>query len=294
MKNKSGNIHRYLPYCLIAPLMIWLLITVFIPVVNVFIESMKNTTYVGTEGAFVGLDNYISVLKDKNYWISWLKSIQWLIGCTVLQTILGFGAALLLNGQGRFRRFAKTWSIIPWIIPTIVVSIMWQWIFNSSYGILNDILQKMKIVSEGINFFGESQALWTLIIVNVWHWFPFTTIILLSGLATIPDTLYESAEVDGASRLQRFRYITMPGLSKITFALVVIGTLWCFNIFDIIYITTEGGPLNMTTTVPIYIYREAFKNYQIGRSSAVSIVTAVLLLVLASVLAKLSRPADDE
>lgn len=171
---------------------------------------------------------------------------------------------------------------------------MWQWIFNSSYGILNDLLQKMNLIQEGINFFGESRAMWTLIVVNVWHWFPFTTIILMSGLSTIPETLYESAEVDGASRWQRFRYITMPGLSKITFALVVIGTLWCFNIFDTIFITTEGGPLNLTTTVPIYIYREAFKNYQIGRSSAVSIVTAVLLLVLASILAKLSKPSEDE
>lgn len=274
--------------------MVWLLVTVFIPVVNVFIDSLRNTTYVGIKGEFIGLENYKSVLTDRNYWTAWLKSIQWLVGCTVLQTILGFGTALLLNGHGRFRRVAKTWSIVPWIIPTIVVSIMWQWIFNSSYGILNDLLQKMNLITEGINFFGESKAMWTLIIINVWHWFPFTTIILLSGLATIPETLYESAEVDGASAWQRFRYITMPGLSKITFALVVIGTLWCFNIFDTIFITTEGGPLNLTTTVPIYIYREAFKNYQIGRSSAVSIVTAILLLILASVLAKISKPSADE
>ena len=101
------------------------------------------------------------------------------------QTVLGFGAALVLNGKGRARRIAKTWSIIPWIIPTIVVSIMWQWIFNSSYGILNDLLQKAGLISEGINFFGESRAMWTLIVINVWHWFPFTAIIIMSGLATI-------------------------------------------------------------------------------------------------------------
>ena len=293
MKTKTRKKNTFLPYVLIAPLMIWIFVTVFLPVVNVFVESLRDTTYVGTDGEFVGLRNYISVVTDKDYWAAWGKSAQWLIGCTVLQTVLGFGAALVLNGKGRARRIAKTWSIIPWIIPTIVVSIMWQWIFNSSYGILNDLLQKAGLISEGINFFGESRAMWTLIVINVWHWFPFTAIIIMSGLATIPETLYESAEVDGASGWQRFRYITIPGLSKITFALAVIGTLWCFNIFDIIFITTEGGPLNLTTTVPIYIYREAFRNYHIGRSSAVSIVTAVLLLLLAAVLVKVSKPSDD-
>ena len=212
----------------------------------------------------------------------------------MIQTVLGFGVALLLNGHGRIRQIARTWTIVPWIIPTIVVSIMWQWIFNSSYGILNELLQKIGVISEGINFFNGQVAMWTLIVINVWHWFPFTTIIILSGLATISETLYESAEMDGASRWQRFRYITMPGLSKITFALAVIGTLWCFNVFDIIYLTTEGGPLNLTTTVPVYIYREAFKNYEIGRSSAVSVITAVMLFVLALVLAKISKPAEDE
>ena len=241
-----------LPYLLVAPLLIWIVVTVFIPVVNVLIESMYNTTYVGTNGKFVGLKNYLSVLKDKNYWTAWLKSLQWLVGCTLIQTVLGFGTALVLNGNGRIRSIARTWTVIPWIIPTIVVSIMWQWIFNSSYGILNNALMKTGLISSPINFFSGSRAMWTLIC-----------------------------------------YITLPGLSHITFALGVIGTLWCFNIFDIIYITTEGGPLNLTTTVPVFIYREAFKNYKIGRSSAASIITAAFLLIIAILLAKATKPSDD-
>lgn len=291
---KTKKRHTILPYLLIAPLILWLFVTVLIPVIDVFMESLRDTTYVGTEGDFVGLKNYISVFKDKNYWSAWLKSLQWVLGCTVIQTVLGFGMALLINGNGRIRSIARTWSVIPWIIPTIVVSIMWQWIFNSSYGILNALLKNLGVITEGINFFNGPIAMWTLIIINVWHWFPFTSIIILSGLSTISETLYESADVDGASKWQKLRYITMPGLSKITFALVVIGTLWCFNVFDIVYITTEGGPLNLTTTVPVYIYREAFKNYKIGRSSAVSIITAAILLVIALILAKVSKPAEDE
>lgn len=290
---KQSRLNRLLPYILIAPLVIWILVTVFIPVINVFLESLRNTTYVGTQGKYVGFKNYGTILKDTKYWTAWLKSLQWLVGCTVLQTIFGFCTALLLNGSGKLRAMARTWSVIPWVIPTIVVSIMWQWLLNSSYGLVNTILKNLGIISEGINFFSGDMAMWTLIVTNVWHWFPFTMIIILSGLSTISETLYDSAEVDGASKLQQFRYITMPGLSKITFALVVIGTLWCFNIFDIVFITTEGGPLNLTTTVPVYIYREAFRNFKIGKSSAASIITAVLLMILVLILAKLSKSKDD-
>lgn len=290
---KQSRHNRLLPYILIAPLVIWIVVTVFIPVLNVFLESLKNTTYVGTQGKYVGFKNYRSILKDTKYWSAWLKSLQWLAGCTILQTIFGFCTALLLNGNGKLRAIARTWSVIPWVIPTIVVSIMWQWLLNSSYGLINTILKNLGIISEGINFFSGDLAMWTLIVTNVWHWFPFTMIIILSGLSTISETLYDSAEVDGASKLQQFRYITMPGLSKITFALVVIGTLWCFNIFDIIFITTEGGPLNLTTTVPVYIYREAFRNFKIGKSSAASIITAVLLIILVLILAKMSKSKDD-
>ncbi|MGM9677585.1 MAG: carbohydrate ABC transporter permease [Butyricicoccus sp.] len=294
MNRSHLKFEKLLPYVLVLPLLLWIIVTVLIPVVNVVMESLRNTTYVGTAGKFVGLDNYISVLKDKNYWTAWGKSAIWLIGCTVLQTIIAFATALMLNGSGRVRTIARTWTVIPWIIPTIVVSIMWQWIFNSSYGILNNVLMSIGIISSPVNFFSGDMALGTLIVINVWHWFPFTTIIILAGLATIPDELYESAAVDGASKFNQFRFITLPGLSHITFALGVIGTLWCFNIFDIIYITTEGGPLNLTTTVPVYIYREAFKNFKIGRSSAASIITAAFLLIIALVLAKVSKPNDDD
>lgn len=282
-----------LPYLLIAPLAIWILLTVIVPVIDIIRDSFLNTTYVGTQGDFIGFKNYKSVLTDANYWQAWLKSLHWLIGCTVIQTILGFGTALLLNGKGRFRSIARVWTVIPWVIPTIVVSIMWQWIFNSSYGILNYVLRSLGLISQSVNFLGGSTAMWTLILINVWHWFPFTAIIILAGLSTIDGSLYESADVDGANGLQKFRYITFPSLSNVTFALGVVGTLWCFNIFDIIYITTEGGPLGLTTTAPVYIYREAFKNYNISRSSAASIVTALLLMVVTAILVLLTRPKND-
>lgn len=284
---------QMLPYLLILPLCIWLAVTLFIPVINVVMESLRDTTYVGTKGEFVGAKNYLNVLKDGAYWRAWLKSLQWVIGCTVIQTILGFSTALLVNGNGRIQKIAKNWMIIPWIIPTIVVGIMWQWIFNGSYGILNDVLMKLNLVEKPLNLIGGSGSMWTLIFINVWHWFPFTAVIILAGLATIPKDLYESASVDGANAFQKFRFITLPGLRNVTFALGVVGTLWCFNIFDMIWVLTSGGPLDTTTTVPIYIYRGAFKSFKIGRTSAASVITSVMLLAIALLLMKLTKPKED-
>lgn len=293
MNRAKGKKQSVLPYLLLAPLCIWLAVTLFIPIINVFQESLRDTTYVGTKGNFVGIKNYVNVLKDQSYWKSWLKSFQWVVGCTVIQTILGFSTALLVNGNSRIQKIARNWMIIPWIIPTIVVGIMWQWIFNGSYGIMNDVLMKLHLIGKPLNLIGGANSMWTLIFINVWHWFPFTAVIILAGLATIPKELYESASVDGASALQKFKHITFPGLGNVTFALGVVGTLWCFNIFDIIWVLTSGGPLDVTTTVPIYIYRGAFKSFKIGRTSAASVVTSVMLLVLAFLLMKLTKPKED-
>lgn len=293
VEKKAGKKYGILPYLLIAPLGIWLIVTIFIPVINVIMESFKNTTYVGTQGDNIGLGNYKSVLADAAYWKAWGKSLQWILGCTILQTVLGFSVALLVKGNKRIQKLSKNWMIIPWIIPTIVVGIMWQWIFNGSYGILNKVLMNLDIISKPLNLIGGKGSMWTLIFINVWHWFPFTAVILLAGLATIPKELYESASVDGANGLRKFFHITLPGLSNVTFALSVVGTLWCFNIFDVIWTLTSGGPLDTTTTVPIYIYRGAFKSFKIGRTSAASVLTSLILLVFALIMIRATKPKEE-
>ncbi|MCL2033677.1 MAG: sugar ABC transporter permease [Oscillospiraceae bacterium] len=297
IKNPSGHgewRNWVLPYILVAPLMIWLIATILIPVVTVVYESVTSATFVGTVGDFVGFKNYVSVLKDPHYWAAWRNSIGWIVGCTILQTILGFSLALLLNSStGRLGQFARTWSIVAWITPTVVVSLIWRWIFNGSYGIFNAFLMTIGVISEPLSLLGHpNTALMTAIFINVWRWFAFTAVILLAGLSTIPKELYESASVDGAGIMQKFFSITMPSLQNVTFALVIVGTLWCFNIFDQIWLLTLGGPLNATTTVPVYLYRGAFESFQIGRTAAASVITALLLLLLAAGLIKLTQPKD--
>jgi multiple sugar transport system permease protein len=295
-KRKAQKItKKILPYLLVSPIILWIIFTIFVPLSTVIKDSFYSIGFVGTEGEFVGLENYKEVLTSVTYWASWKKSIIWVIGSSLTQTVLAFAVALFLNNKLKISKIARTWMIIPWIIPTIVVAIFWQWIFNGSYGILNHVLLNIGLINEPLNLLGDPfWSLPTIIFINSWHWFPFLTVIILAGLSGIPEELYEASAVDGANKWQEFWGITMPSLKHITFALGLVGTLWMFNIFDIIYTLTEGGPAGSTTTVPVQIYKEAFENYELGNASAMSVITALLMLIFAVVFIKFASPPKDE
>ncbi|MBW4084259.1 carbohydrate ABC transporter permease [Paenibacillus sp. S150] len=291
---KKNILGKLVPYLLVAPIVIWIAVTIFFPLFNVIKESFYNTGFVGTKGSYVGFDNYKEAITSSAYWGAWTKSLIWVLGNSIAQTLLAFAIALLLNKPSRFANWARTWMIIPWVIPTIVVGIFWQWIFNGSYGIFNHVLKSLNLIDKPINLIGDNT--WSLpvtIFINTWHWFPFMAVIVLAGLSTISHEIYEAADVDGASKWQQFWKVTFPSLGPITFALGVVGTLWSFNIFDTIYILTGGGPAGATTTVPVFIYQQAFESFQIGKASATSIITAFFLIIFVSVFIKYSTPKED-
>jgi multiple sugar transport system permease protein len=289
----SGSKKRLLlPYLLIAPIGLWIILTIILPLTDVIKESFLNTDFIGTKGKFIGFGNYQEVLLSVEYWKAWSKSIIWLFGNGILQTVLGFVIALLLNkARSKIAEAARTWMIISWVIPTIVVAIFWQWIFNGSYGILNHLLINFGLVDKPLNLLGNaSLSLFTIIFINSWHWFPFMAVIILAGLATIPEELYESSAVDGANKWQQFWTITMPSLNSVTFVLGLVGTLWSFNIFDIIWILTQGGPVDTTTTIPVLIYQKAFGSFQLSKASAISVITAILLMLFVFLFVKYLSP----
>jgi len=290
---KGNAIGKLLPYLLVAPIVIWIVVTIFVPLFSVVKTSFYSTGFIGTEGSFVGIDNYAAALQSADYWKAWKKSLIWVLGNGIAQTVLAFGIALLLNKATRFNNWARTWMIIPWIVPTIVVAIFWQWIFNGSYGIFNEVLQSLNLIDKPLNLIGHKTWSFPIVIfINTWHWFPFMAVIVLAGLSTISHEIYEAADVDGATVWQQFWTITFPSLGKITFALGLVGTLWSFNIFDTIYILTGGGPAGATTTVPVFIYQQAFESFRIGQASATSVITAAFLIVFAYFFIKFAAPKD--
>jgi multiple sugar transport system permease protein len=280
-------------YVLVAPLALVMLVVIAYPLFNTVQLSLTDAAIIGGPAKFVGLDNYGDVLKDGAFWSAVRRSAIWLVGNMVMQTLLAFGAALLLNRNGWVARRARVWLMFPWVIPSVAVAIIWQWMLNSNYGVVSHVLEVANVISSPLNVFGqESSSLFALILVNAWHWFPLSAVIVLGALQTIPEELYEAATVDGAGAWRTFWQITFPLLGRVLFALGLVGTLWSFNIMDTIYLITRGGPADASTTTPVFIYNEAFKSFHAADAAAASVVSIVLLGIFAALYLRFARPKE--
>ena len=290
MKTKQPSIREFLRsartgsapfgYLLVGPLVLWLVITIVVPLVYAVYVSFTDAGIIGTEADFTGLENYIKILGDEEFRSAFGRSLIWAIGGAVVQTVLAFATALALNQAFRGRRFARTWVILSWIIPTIVIAILWRWMLNASYGVINFFVVTLGFSNSPIDFLGSPKwALPTVIMINAWRWFPFLALLILAGLQSIPGELYEAAKVDGANATQRFFNITMPQLPPVMYVVGLIGTLWAFNVFDVIWLLTQGGPSGTTQTLPVLIYDRAFNGFAMGEASTISVLLCVFLLI---------------
>jgi len=245
--------------------------------------SFYSSKYGVTLGEFVGFKNFYNlVFEDDMFWIAFKNSIIWTVGNLVIQTVLGLGGALLLNEKFRGRNASRTLVIIPWIIPTVVISLIWRWMLEPSMGIVNAILSWAGIMNpnEPFLYLGSlSYAMLVMIIINSWRFTPFAIVLILAGLQTIPIELYESSDIDGASGLQKLRLITLPLISPILGFVGLFAFVWTFNLFDLIWLTTHGGPVNATETLPLFIYRRGFTEFRMSEAAAASVIMFLFLAV---------------
>jgi multiple sugar transport system permease protein len=281
-------------YLFVAPLMIWLAAAILYPLLAAVWLSLQNIKIIGTPGEFVGLENYARLLRSDDFWFALGRSVVWVVGNAVVQTLAAFAAALLLNQRFRGQGFARIWIILSWIVPAVVVVIIWRWLLSSS-GVVNFLLLSLGLVQEPVGFFGtRDAALRSVILINSWRWFPFMTVTLLAGLQSIPRELYEAAAVDGATARQRFFSITLPLLQPVLFVLGLVGTLLSFNVFDVIWLLTGGGPSGATTTLPVLIYETAFTKYRLSQAAAISVVSGLILVVFATLFIRFMAPKHEE
>jgi multiple sugar transport system permease protein len=281
-------------YLYVAPLMLWLAFTILYPLISAVFLSVQDIKIIGTPGKFVGLANYTRLLTNDAFWESLLRSAGWVVGNAAVQTLAAFAAALVLNQRFRGRGAARIWIILSWIVPAVVVVIIWRWLLSSS-GVVNYLLTTLGIVAEPIGFFSTPQAAQaSVILINSWRWFPFMTVTLLAGMQSIPRELYEAAAVDGATAVQRFWSITFPLLGSVLFVLGLVGTLMSFNVFDVIWLVTGGGPSDATTTLPVLIYITAFTKYRLSQAAAISVVSGLLLLVFALLFIRFMAPKQED
>lgn len=257
-------------YLLLVPAAIGMTIVFVIPTARAFQLAFYEHTLVA-DPEFIGIDNYIRALNHDLLTLAVRNSVIWTALGVLTQFSLGLFAALIADKHFRGRKLFRAAMIVPWVTPTIVTAIVWRWMYNTEYGIFNEALQLLGI--GGLGWLSNPDiALYSVIIVNTWKGFPFFFIMLLAGLQSIPNDLYEAARVDGANTLQQFWYITLPQLKPMIVISTVFGTVWTFNYFDLIWSLTQGGPSHATEILPIFVYREAFVNYSFGYASAIALI----------------------
>lgn len=263
-------------WLLVLPAVLLIAGTLLWPFANAVWLSFRNLD----TGAFVGLEHYEWLVSQGNFWTIVSHSITWTVVNLALQGLFGVGIALLLNRQFTGRDTIRTVMLIPFVLPMAITAILWRWLFNGSWGPINVWLRNAGLLQDKVlPFTDPSMALGAVTLVNVWRWTPLVALIVFAVLQTIPREEYEAARIEGAGVIQEFYHVTYPHLQRALSVLGLIGVLIIFNIFDMIWLLTQGGPGEATTTLPVFIYVTAFKNYSIARGNAISVVLLLFLLV---------------
>lgn len=286
MKDIIRERERRVGWMLAIPALLILALVFAYPIVRAFWQSMFAVN-LGTQlqPQFIGLANFGRMAEDGRFWRTMLNTTIFTIAAVFLELILGMGIALVLNQHFRGRGTVRTIAILPWALPTALIALGWTWIFNDQYGIVNDILLRLGLVKNGVNWLGNPQlAMVSVILADVWKTTPFISILLLAGLQSISNDLYEAQAIDGASPWQSFRQITLPLLMPQVVIALLFRLAQSFGIFDLISVMTGGGPGGATETVSLYIYSTVMRYLDFGYGAALVVVT-FLILVLAVAIA---------
>lgn len=279
MKKKKFNFY---PYLLVAPAMLIILCVVFIPVVNAIGMSFQSYDLRRPKDiAFVGLANYIAIFQDPLFWQSLWKTILWVVFGVGLQFFFGFVLALLLNKSFKGRGLVRAVSLIPWVTPGVLIGLMWRWMYDGNYGVLNDIFKKLHLITDNIPFLSQTNTAFPAVVTTIiWQGIPFFALMILAGLQGIPGELYEAADIDGATGLQKLFRITIPSIKNTIMITALLRVIWVANSVDVIFNMTEGGPAYSTQTLSVYIFNKA-NTLDMGYASAMAIILALVLCTVA-------------
>ena len=270
------------PYALLIPAILVLTIIFLYPLLHSLWLSFHslnlNRPWQGTR--FIGFDNYIEQLTGQAFYDSLWLTIYWTVGSLVGQVVLGFAAALSLNQTFPGRAIARAVILIPWALPTVLAAIVFGTMFNTQ-GIVNQLLLDGGLISDYIPWLSSTTwSMPTIIMAHVWKGFPFLAVMILAGLQSIPQELYEAAEIDGASDFQQFRFITLPSLRGVILIAVLLSIIFSLKGIDFPYIMTFGGPANSTKVIAFHAYHTAFAEYSFGRASAIATLLTLITAVI--------------
>lgn len=283
-----------LAYALLTPTLLVVLFLVAYPFFSAMYLSLQNKM-VGSPGRFVGLENYAELLRDEVFLRTAWNSVVYTLVAVAIKFVLGLTMALILDQSRRFNNLFRTLLFLPWAVPVVIVSLNWRWIFDDLSGFLNNFLITFHLTHDIISWLSDPRlAMGCVIAVVVWAGTPFYAMTFLAGLQAIPKELYEAAEIDGASIVQQFVFVTVPRLRTIFVTTVMLSTIWTATNLQFVLILTRGGPASRTQIFPHLAYEIALGARRLGMGAAVSLVFFPLLVVLIILLTRrMLRERED-
>ena len=281
----------------VLPAFLYMIIFVGYPIVRNIVLSLQEVTVrtlTADSRPFVGLKNYIKIFQDPVFTKSMLNTLVFTVCCLAVQFLIGFMLALFFNQHFSVSKPVRGLLLIPWMVPITVTALMFKFIFGADVGILNYILKNIGIISQNIDWLtSPDTALFAIVCANVWIGIPFNMILISTGLTTIPKDLYESASIDGAGKLQMFFKITMPLLRSTIESVLILGFIYTFKVFDLVYVMTKGGPVNSTHMLSTYSYKLSFEMFKYSEGAAVANVLLVILLIVGVFYLRATKEDDE-
>ena len=280
---------------LVLPALVVMLAVLAYPIVSSIVLSLQRVQPGGGKfsGTWVGLDNYFNIGSDPAFGTALGNSVYFTAIEVVAVVVLGLAVAMLLNHPLGRSGFFRVILLIPWALSPVANAVIWKWIYNANYGILNYLLHELGIINQYVVWLGDPQlALNSLLVADIWKSIPFIALLLLAGLQNVPPILYRAARLDGASAWQTFRFVTLPQLRTTILICVVLQSIWALKVFDLIYVLTKGGPADGTVLLNFLSYRETFDFGDFGYGAALADILFLMMFVLALIYLRTFRPTS--
>lgn len=294
MKNKNSSIFLIM----LIPTFISIILLTYIPVLRGFITAFQNYNLFDLSNIrFIGFKNFQAVLNDTNF--SFLRillnTFLWVTVSLFFQFVLGFGLALLMKEPFKGRGVYSGLVFYPWALSGFAIGLIWAWMFNGQFGIINDLLQKIGLIHQNIGFLSDPKyALISVIIANIWYGIPFFAIMLLAALQSVPLELYEAAEIDGAGHFKKLFHITIPYIKPTIISTTLLRAIWIMNFPEIIYGMTSGGPVNSTNILATQMINKIYNFYDYGQGSAIGLMIMGIMIIYAIIYLKVTYLEEFE
>ncbi len=269
-------------FVMLLPALVFMALLIAFPLGKVVHDAFSHVHLINKSlSGFAGIENFQTIVEDEHFNQAVKNTVIWTIFSVAGEYLMGMITAVLLNQKFKGRAIFRTCIFIPWLVPIIVAGMTWDWMLNPEFGIVNYLMKNMGLISNSINFLGDSKyALATVIFVNIWRSFPYYTISFLSAMQSIPGDLSEAAAIDGAGMFRRFFSVTLPQLRSVSLVILFIHVIWTAVNFDFIWVMTEGGPNYATETLPVMIYRYSMRKFDVGAASALSTMMFSVMVIL--------------